>query len=206
MWGTQMAHCRSLGLAGFSVESCGFGYLRVVLLRENHMRGRGETVKPEIRLRSEVVTFYPPLKFAAGKLAGASVNAASPGSFDFAQQSPLVATALRSASLRMTVLLGARDLAGRTCRRPERAKKSQALRMTTLLGACNLDGWICGRHERAKKSQALRMTTLLGACNLDGWICGRHERAIKSQARGMTNRRGLLKGEDGCQGTRETLG
>jgi hypothetical protein len=35
-----MAHRRSLGFAGFPVESCGFGQLHVVLFRENHMSGR----------------------------------------------------------------------------------------------------------------------------------------------------------------------
>ena len=31
---------RSLGFPGFPVESCGFGQLRVVLFRENHISGR----------------------------------------------------------------------------------------------------------------------------------------------------------------------
>jgi hypothetical protein len=36
-----MAHRRSLGSPGFPVESCDFDQLRVVLLRENHIHGRG---------------------------------------------------------------------------------------------------------------------------------------------------------------------
>jgi hypothetical protein len=35
-----MAHHRSLGFPGFPVESCRFGQLYVVLLRENHISGR----------------------------------------------------------------------------------------------------------------------------------------------------------------------
>jgi hypothetical protein len=35
-----MAHRRSLGFPGFPVETCGFGQLRVVPFRENHIRGR----------------------------------------------------------------------------------------------------------------------------------------------------------------------
>jgi hypothetical protein len=36
-------NCRSLGLPGFPVESCGFGQRHVVLFRENHIRGLGES-------------------------------------------------------------------------------------------------------------------------------------------------------------------
>src|SRR5580692_6669626 len=36
-------NCRSLGSPGFPVESCGFGQLHVVLFRENHISGPGES-------------------------------------------------------------------------------------------------------------------------------------------------------------------
>jgi hypothetical protein len=36
-------NCRSLGSPGFPVESCGFGQLHVVLFRENHISGTGES-------------------------------------------------------------------------------------------------------------------------------------------------------------------
>src|SRR5665213_2699524 len=36
-------NCRSLGFPGFPVESCGFGQQPVVLLRENHISGAGES-------------------------------------------------------------------------------------------------------------------------------------------------------------------
>jgi hypothetical protein len=36
-------NCRSLGFPGFPVESCGFAQLHVVLFRENHICGRGES-------------------------------------------------------------------------------------------------------------------------------------------------------------------
>jgi hypothetical protein len=36
-------NCRSLGFPGFPVESCGFAQLHVVLFRENHTCGRGES-------------------------------------------------------------------------------------------------------------------------------------------------------------------
>jgi hypothetical protein len=36
-------NCRSLGSPGFPVESCGFGQLHVVLFRENHISGAGES-------------------------------------------------------------------------------------------------------------------------------------------------------------------
>jgi hypothetical protein len=36
-------NCRSLGFPGFPVESCGFGQLHVVLFRENHISGPGES-------------------------------------------------------------------------------------------------------------------------------------------------------------------
>jgi hypothetical protein len=38
-----MAHRRSLGFPGFPVKSCGFGQLHVVLFRENHISGAGES-------------------------------------------------------------------------------------------------------------------------------------------------------------------
>jgi hypothetical protein len=34
---------RSLGFPGFPVESCGFGQMHVVLFRENHISGGGES-------------------------------------------------------------------------------------------------------------------------------------------------------------------
>jgi hypothetical protein len=36
-------NCRSLGFPGFPVESRGFGQLHVVLFRENHISGAGES-------------------------------------------------------------------------------------------------------------------------------------------------------------------
>jgi hypothetical protein len=36
-------NCRSLGSPGFPVESCGFGLLHVVLFKENHISGAGES-------------------------------------------------------------------------------------------------------------------------------------------------------------------
>jgi hypothetical protein len=36
-------NCRSLGSPGFPVESCGFGQLHVVLFREKHISGTGES-------------------------------------------------------------------------------------------------------------------------------------------------------------------
>ncbi len=38
-----MAHRRSLGFPGFPVESCGFGQVHVVLFKENHISGAGES-------------------------------------------------------------------------------------------------------------------------------------------------------------------
>ena len=38
-----MAHRRSLGFPGFPVESCGFEQLHVVLFKENHISGTGES-------------------------------------------------------------------------------------------------------------------------------------------------------------------
>jgi hypothetical protein len=46
-----------VGFPGFPVERCGFGQLRVVLFRENHISGPVRAVKQEIRVRSEFVTF-----------------------------------------------------------------------------------------------------------------------------------------------------
>jgi hypothetical protein len=48
--------------------------------------------------------------------------------------------------------------------------RSASLRMTTLLGACNTAGWICRKHERSKKSQALGMTK--GRVALPGGLPG----------------------------------
>ena len=36
-------NCRSLGFPGFPVEICGFDQLHVVLFRENHISGTGES-------------------------------------------------------------------------------------------------------------------------------------------------------------------
>jgi hypothetical protein len=36
-------NCRSLGFPRFPVESCGFGQLHVVLFKENHISGTGES-------------------------------------------------------------------------------------------------------------------------------------------------------------------
>jgi hypothetical protein len=36
-------NCRSLGFPGFPADSCGFGQLHVVLFRENHISGAGES-------------------------------------------------------------------------------------------------------------------------------------------------------------------
>jgi hypothetical protein len=38
-------NCRSLGFPEFPVESCGFGQMRVVLFRENHISGAGDSCK-----------------------------------------------------------------------------------------------------------------------------------------------------------------
>ncbi len=43
IWGTRMAHRRSLGFPGFPVEGCGFEQLHVVLFEENHISGTGES-------------------------------------------------------------------------------------------------------------------------------------------------------------------
>ncbi len=48
-----MAHRRSLGFPGFPVESCRFGQLHVVLLKENqHKWSLVRAVRQEIRVRS----------------------------------------------------------------------------------------------------------------------------------------------------------
>jgi hypothetical protein len=57
------AHCRSLSFPGFPVKGCGFGQLHVVLFRENHISGAGESCEVGnpgtlLGMTKERATFY----------------------------------------------------------------------------------------------------------------------------------------------------
>jgi hypothetical protein len=63
--------------------------------------------------------FLPSLQFAAGKLPRASANKHRRGPSTPRHKALCYAIDLRSASLRMTTLLGACNIAGCICRKPE---------------------------------------------------------------------------------------